>query len=85
MLNGANTNSASFTAPSVSSDTQLKPSLIVKDDKGETSSPSAVTVTVKAPPPELTPPPETEQQKQQYSFVSMGFSRFRRWTVARSR
>jgi tetratricopeptide (TPR) repeat protein len=50
VLNDANTNSASFTAPSVSVDTQLKFSLTVKDDKGESSSPRIATITVKAIP-----------------------------------
>jgi large repetitive protein len=47
-LNGSDTARASFTAPSVSSDTSLKFSLTVKDDKGAVSSPTIVTITVKA-------------------------------------
>jgi hypothetical protein len=77
VLNDANTNSASFTAPSVSVDTQLKFSLTVKDDKGESSSPSIVTITVKAealppPPPPITAPSNmstTSPSKEQYSFI----------------
>jgi sugar lactone lactonase YvrE len=76
-LSGADTSKASFTAPIVSSDTQLKFSLTVKDDKGDISSPAIVTVTVKAAAPapispssnisttEETSPPS----KEQYSFV----------------
>ncbi len=48
-LSGADTAITSFTAPSVSSDTILKFSLTVKDDKGTASNnPSIVSVTVKA-------------------------------------
>jgi hypothetical protein len=76
-----NTNpTANFLAPSLSSDTQLKFSLTVKDDKGDSSSPASVSITVKAaalaPTPPITPssnmgttegtsPPSEEQ----YSFV----------------
>jgi tetratricopeptide (TPR) repeat protein len=48
-LSDASVASPTFTAPSVSSDTELKFSLTVKDDKGATSTnPATVTVTVKA-------------------------------------
>ena len=47
-LNGADTSAPSFIAPTVSSDTLLKFSLTVKDDKGATSNnPAIVTVTVR--------------------------------------
>ena len=49
MLNGADTVTASFTAPTLSNNTTLKFSLTVKDDKGATSTnPATVMVTVKA-------------------------------------
>jgi len=48
-LNDADTSRPSFTAPNVSSDTELKFSLVVTDDKGAVSNNSAtVSVTVKA-------------------------------------
>ena len=47
-ISGADTSAPSFTAPTVSSDTSLKFSLTVKDDKGNMSNnPAIVTVTVK--------------------------------------
>jgi hypothetical protein len=56
-LNGADTKTASFTAPSVSSDTILKFSLTVKDNKGTASiNPAIVSVTVKAAIPSSTAP-----------------------------
>ena len=51
-----NTNpTANFFAPTVSSDTELKFSLTVKDDKGDSSSPAIVTITVKSSAAPLTP------------------------------
>jgi tetratricopeptide (TPR) repeat protein len=47
ILNNANTAKPSFTAPGVSSDTQFKFSLTVKDDKGDSSIPHDTTITVK--------------------------------------
>jgi sugar lactone lactonase YvrE len=55
-LNGADTDTPSFTAPAVSSDTQLKFSLTVKDDKGDISSPAIVNITIKAAAPSPIPP-----------------------------
>jgi len=56
ILNGSDTSTPSFTAPSVSSDTTLKFTLTVKDDKGATSNNSTVvTIMVKAA-PAVTPP-----------------------------
>ena len=46
MLNNANSVKSTFTAPTVSSDAELKLSLTVTDDKGSTTNPSIVTVTV---------------------------------------
>ena len=55
-ISGANTATPSFTAPSVSSDTTLKFSLTVKDDKGAASNnPATVSVTVKAAVPSSSP------------------------------
>jgi tetratricopeptide (TPR) repeat protein len=49
VLNGADTSTPTFTAPNVSSDTVLKFSLTVKDDKGTISNnPAVVTITVKS-------------------------------------
>ena len=61
-LNGADTMTASFKAPSLSSGISplLGFALTVKDDKGATSNPATVTVTVKAA-PELTTPPLAKQ------------------------
>jgi tetratricopeptide (TPR) repeat protein/streptogramin lyase len=80
-LNDASTTRPSFTAPRVSSDTQLKFYLTVKDDKGDTSSFASVTITVKAPAPASpqptqTPPSSnmtttggTSPSQGQYSFI----------------
>ena len=55
-LNGANTATPSFTAPSLSNDTTLKFSLTVKDNKGVASTnPAVVSVTMK-PMPSFTAP-----------------------------
>ena len=59
-LNSSNTTNPTFTAPSISSDTTLKFSLTVKDDKGATSNnPAIVSVIVKAA-PSLKPAPTTQ-------------------------
>jgi hypothetical protein len=47
VINGYNTLTSSFTAPTVTSSAELEFSLTVADDKGNTSSPSIVTVNVK--------------------------------------
>jgi hypothetical protein len=47
ILNDPNTAKSSFTAPHVSTDTQLKFSLTVKDDKDDSSLPDDTTITVK--------------------------------------
>jgi S1-C subfamily serine protease len=70
-LNGANTATATFAAPSVSSDTVLKFSLTAKDDKGAVSNnPANVSVTVKAAPMQQPTPLTSQQQLPQPSTIS---------------
>jgi len=73
-LYGANTASPTFTAPSVSSDTTLKFSLTVKDDKGAASTnPAIVSVTVNAAKPSqsITTPSVTSNQTISSNSTSM--------------
>jgi len=63
VLNDANTATPSFTAPTVSSDTELKFSLTVIDDKGSISTDN-VQVTVKYVPPSPANAPTAEIQEQ---------------------
>jgi phosphohistidine swiveling domain-containing protein len=72
-LDNANVDTPSFTAPNVSSDTQLKFSLTVKDDKGDSSSPASVTVTIKAAAPapsNMSTTKGTPSSSEQYSFIT---------------
>jgi Ca2+-binding RTX toxin-like protein len=58
-LDDESVSSPTFTAPSVSFDTTLNFSLTVKDDKDAMSTPTAVSITVKAAPAFTSTPPTT--------------------------